>query len=422
MLARFREDASAPQRVALRWFLRSMLGVISLLVLLCLPGYLHPAASTPAMGKGAGGVAQVATTAQDSDPCMTGDAGQRLSQSVFSWIATNVQQSLTPITDEVLKSPIDIVYQTPAQDTYELDAIKRINTALVLAVDAALATLVLIGGLNLMIGSQLNMSNVSAMELLARLVLVVGLVHFNLYFLGQFIELNNALCLEIDHIAGISELANLLAGVFTNSAGTVLAFLLMIVISFFLIWLLVQMVVRIGLVAVCLAMAPLGLGCLLLPQTLRWGRLWLTTFAASVMVQLVQVAALSLGGVLITQLATTSLVRLDKGIATCLLIIGVLFLVNKIPLMLQQWALYPLMQAGKGLKGGGSQGGGDGSSSAGGTGGDGSGGGEAPGGGSAGGTGVTGGGNGGISMALDDPASMPALSTMGSEALGAFLI
>lgn len=400
-------------------------GVISLVVVLSLLGHGPLPSTATGTGRGAGGVAQVAAVAQDTNPCLTGDVGQCLSQSIFRWMATNIQQTIEPVTDGVLTNPVDIIYQTPAQDTYDFEAVKRINAALVVVVDAALATLVLIGGFNLMIGSQINMPNVSGMELLARLVLVVGLVHFNLSFLGQFIELNNALCLEIEHIAGITELANILAGIFSNPAATVLTLVLMIVISLFFLWLLVQMTVRIGLVAVCLATAPLGLACLLLPQTLRWGRLWLTTFASSVMVQLVQVTALSLGGVLMTQLATTSFTRIDKGIATALLIIGVLFLVLKIPMMMQQWALYPMVQMGKGFKGGAGKGG-----NGGGTGGsegstNGGSGGGSNGSGGSGGNGGSGSGGGGsfLGLDLDDTASMPFVDTMGADVLaGSFII
>ncbi|HVU68111.1 MAG TPA: hypothetical protein VHD63_13310, partial [Ktedonobacteraceae bacterium] len=404
-----------------RGLVQLVTGVISLVVLLSLLGHGPRSSTATGTGRGAGGAAQVGAVAQDTNPCLTGDVGQCLSQSIFSWIATNIQQTIEPVTDGVLTNPVDIIYQTPAQDTYDFEAVKRINMALVVVVDAALATLVLIGGLNLMIGPHINMPNASGMELLARLVLVVGLVHFNLSFLGQFIELNNALCLEIEHIAGITELANILASIFTNPAATVLTFVLMIVISLFFLWLLVQMIVRIGLVAVCLATAPLGLACLLLPQTLRWGRLWLTTFASSVMVQLVQVTALSLGGVLMTQLATTSFVRIDKGIATALLIIGVLFLVLKIPMMMQQWALYPMVQMGKGFKGGASKGGNGG----GGTGGSGGSGGGSNGSGDSSGNGGSGSGGGGsfLDLDLDDTASMPFIDTMGADVLaGSFII
>lgn len=178
-----------------------------------------------------------------------------------------------------------------------------------------------------------------------------------------------------------------------------------------------QMIVRLALVAISLATAPLGLACLLLPQTMRWGRLWLTTFASAVMVQFVQVITLSLGGVFITELAATDLIHLDKGIAVAFLAIGMLFLVLKIPGMMQQWALHPMMQLGShGSSGGSGSGSGSGGSGGGGGGeeeGMMSGGGGGFTGGGFGGSGGSGGGFGG-NVAMDD-ASMGLSGGMGAS-------
>jgi hypothetical protein len=341
-------------------------------------------------GLGAGGVGHLTpalpTPTLPAASCDMTDTGTCLAQSIFSWIATQVQQTVQPITDSVLQNDIDIIYQTPAEDSYQNSTVMTINAAFVVVMDVALATLLLIGAYNLMIGEHVGLPHASFGELIGRLVLVVCAIHFNLYFLGLFVELENALALEVNHATGIAQLANLLAGLVTNPGMTVLTFLLLIIISIFVLWLLGQMIVRIALVAVCLALAPLGLGCLMLPQTMRWGRLWLTTFASAIMVQLVQVTALSLGGVFLTELASTSLLRLDKQIAVAFLAIGMLFLVLKIPGMMQQWALHPMMQfGGKGGSGGGS--GGDGGTSKG----------DSGNGGSDGGSGNSDGGSGGSS-------------------------
>lgn len=387
-------------RQRLHW--RLVLWACTLVALLCL-FWGRAQTGAAAAGSGAGGNGSVAVTPALPHPgvpptltCVM-DEGSCLAQSVFSWVGTQIQQTVQPLTDAMLRNPIDILYQTPAGDSYQNPTVKTMNAIFVGVVDVALATLLVIGAYNLMVGSHLSMPHTSFGELVARTVLMVGAVHFNLYFLGQFIELENALALEVDHAAGIAELANLLAGLVTNPGMTLITFLLMIIISLFLIGLLGQMIVRIALVAVCLASAPLGLGCLMLPQTMRWGRLWLTTFASAVMVQLVQVIALSLGGVFITQLASTSLVRFDKTVAVSFLAIGMLFLVLKIPGMMQQWALHPMLQFGGGGHGGGGQsnqgsggsgGGGGGSNESSGSGGGMSGGGMSGG-------GMSGGGSGG---------------------------
>lgn len=363
IFSRLVRSLAPPRRPERHTRTRLLLWLALCLALLCVAGtQAHAGTPRRAAGQGAGGAGQSALVpSQPARPapatasCSFDDVGSCLAGSVFSWVGSQIQQTVQPITDKVLQNPVDIIYQTPAEDSYAFPPIVTINAMFVGVVDAALATLLLIGASNLMLGVHLSLSSASLSELIGRLVLVVGLVHFNLYFLGQFIELENALALQVDHVAGIAEIANILAGLLTNPGGTLLTFLLMLIISLFALWLLLQMIVRIALVAVCLATAPLGLACLLLPQTMRWGRLWLTTFASSVMVQLVQIVALSLGGVFLTQLAATSLVRFDKQLADAFLAIGILFLVLKIPLMMQQWALHPLTQLGKG--GGGRKGG-----------------------------------------------------------------
>jgi hypothetical protein len=267
-----------------------------------------------------------------------------LADGIASWIATNIQNALQPIADVLAKNPSNLITQTPllqgdSQDTPLL----TINTLLIGVMDAALVCLLVIGAYNAMVSHHFNMLHASLSELLPRAILVVGAVHFNQLFLADFINFENALSLAIIHAVGLSMMTNLIAGIFTNPITAIIPFILMIVLAIMVILLLIQMITRLALVAVCIATAPLGLGCLMLPQSMRWGRLWLTLFASSVMVQFLQVTALGLGGMFITALAATSLPRLDVQLATAFLAIGILGLVLKIPGILQNWALHPMM-------------------------------------------------------------------------------
>lgn len=264
---------------------------------------------------------------------------------VASWIAMQIQNALQPVADQILKNPSNIISQTPilqgdSQDTPILD----LNNLFIGVIDTALATLLVIGAYNAIIGNHLGMPHASITELIPRAILVVAAAHFNQIFLTDFINLENALSLAVIHAVGLDMLTNILAGMFTNMQGAgILLFILEVVLAIMVLLLLIQMIIRLALVAICVAMAPLGLGCLMLPQSLRWGRLWLTLFASSVMVQFIQIAALGLGGVFITAIASTSLVRLDVQLATAFLAIGTLYLVLKIPGILQNWALHPMM-------------------------------------------------------------------------------
>ncbi|MGH2480479.1 MAG: hypothetical protein ACRDHW_12560, partial [Ktedonobacteraceae bacterium] len=265
--------------------------------------------------------------------------------SLSSWAAGHIQDAFQPITDGILGNPADIVYQTPPEDSYQNPTILAINAVFIGVVDTALASLLVIGAYNAMLGSHLNLLRSSITELLPRAILVVGAVHFNLFFLGLFIDFENNLSLAVIHAASYTMLTNLIKGLFTGSStiGGLIAFVLLIVLGIMVLFLLVQMVTRLALVAISLALAPLGLGCFILPQTIRWGRLWLTTLSSAVLVQALQVIALGLAGSFITAIASTSLVRLDQKLATLFLAIGTMLLVLKIPGMLQTWALHPMM-------------------------------------------------------------------------------
>jgi uncharacterized membrane protein YgcG len=192
------------------------------------------------------------------------------------------------------------------------------------------------------------------MEILPRAILVLLAVHFNVFFLGLFVDFENALSLAAMHIAGLQMLTNVIAGLFTFQNVSLLTFLLIVVLGVMAVLLLLQMIVRLALVAISLALAPLGLGCFFLPQTIRWGRLWLVILSTSMMVQFIQVVALGLGGIFITAIAATSFVRVDQSFAIALLAIGTLGLVLKIPGMLQTWALHPMMGSSGGSGSGGS--------------------------------------------------------------------
>jgi hypothetical protein len=311
------------------------------------------------LGRGAGGTAaSVAIPSVRTDSCWPTDTSCII-QSISSQFVAGIGAALQPISDEVLKNPADILYQTPLltnDNDAQNRAILALNTFFIEVVDIALACLLLIAGYNVIVGRHLFIPFSTIMEVLPRAVLVIAAVHFNVFFLGLFVDFENALSLAVIHIAGITMLTNLIAGLFTFQSVSLLTFILIIVLAIMAIMLLIQMVVRIALVAISLALAPLGLGCLLLPQTTRWGRLWLVTLSASLMVQFIQVVALGLGGVFITAIAATSFIRIDKSLAITFLAIGTLGLVLKIPGMLQTWALHPMMDAARSGSGGGTQG------------------------------------------------------------------
>lgn len=310
--------------------------------------------------RGAGGIAASAHISSLNNAfCLPTDTSC-IVNNIASQVAAGIQAAFQPINDQILKNPADIIYQTPLltnDNDAPNQAILSLNTFFIEVVDIAFGCLLIIGGYNVIIGRHLLIPFSSIMEVLPRAVLVMAAVHFNVLFLSLFVDFENALSLAVIHSVGLNMLTNLIAGLFDFQNVTLLTFLLIIVLGIMAILLLIQMVTRIALVAISLALAPLGLGCFLLPQTMRWGRLWLVILSSSMMVQFIQVVALGLGGVFITAIAATSFVRIDKNLAIAFLAIGTLGLVLKIPGMLQTWALHPMMgTSGNGGGGGGSQG------------------------------------------------------------------
>jgi hypothetical protein len=380
LVTRVRRCARGFVRFRLFFLFLLSISILGVLIGTHTQGMHLPFSDMQGSGRGAGGTAASASIPSVvSASCWPTDTSCIIN-SISSQIAAGIQSAFQPITDDILKNPADILYQTPLlTNTNEAQnqAILSLNAFFINVVDIAFACLLLIAGYNVIIGRHLLIPFSTLMEILPRAVLVVAAVHFNVFFLGLFVDFENALSLAVIHIAGLNMLTDLIAGLFTFQNVNVLTFVLIIVLGVMAIMLLIQMVTRIALVAISLALAPLGLGCFFLSQTMRWGRLWLVTLSTSLMVQFIQVVALGLGGVFITALAATSFVRIDKNLAIAFLAIGTLGLVLKIPGMLQTWALHPMMDSsgsggGSGTQGDstpGTSGGGSGSSGAGGGGG-----------------------------------------------------
>lgn len=264
--------------------------------------------------------------------------------ALAQYAAQQTLNAFKPVSDFLQQSSANIITQTPAKDSYSNAMIMTLNQDFVDVVDAALACLLLIGGYNVIVGHHLQMPHTSITELIPRAILVTCAVHFNLLFIGFFVDLENALCSTVISVTSFQTLTNMVQSALQlNPLSGFLLVVLTLVFLIMLVLLLFQMATRIALVALLIALAPLGLACFALPQTMRWGRLWMTTFSAAILVQFLQVTALGLTGLFISVLGATAIWHVGQDIGTIILAIGLLFLVLKIPGMLQTWALHPMM-------------------------------------------------------------------------------
>ena len=270
------------------------------------------------------------------------------------WIGQQIINALQSVINGLLHGPLDIITQTPPADTYQNGTVITWSNALLAVVDLALASLIVIGGYNVMVGRGFGLPHSALPEFLPRLLLAFGAAHFSLFFLGLFIDLENALSSVALDLASHSMLTNIIAGIFQgNLLGEgFLVVLLAIVLGIMSLLLGAQMVVRLALLWVLLVLSGPGLACFALPQTTGFGRLWLSLTASTVLVQFFQVVALALGGTLLSVLGAGNLFSVGGTLATLLGSVAMLSLVLRIPGIVHRHALRPMMDASAAVAGG----------------------------------------------------------------------
>ena len=302
---------------------RCCLTVLLVLILTLAPlGSVHaenpdpaPPSATPTPG--------VRTVIQWIDPRQW--AGDVFNQVVISLLNT-IATALEGVVDGILASPFNFISQTPPTGNYLNPTVDGLWGVVRGIADAALALVVLVGGLNVIAREQLGTPYHGALALFPRVLLGALLVNTSNWWTRLAIDANNALCGAVggatlpgwDQLSGVSQaLTNVLLAV---------VYLIMAIL------LVIEMLVRLALVDVLIVVAPLALLCWVLPQTYGWARLWTNTFVSTVFVQFLQVLALKLGGSLITEIGPVS----GRGAVLVIILgIGVLVVAVKIPSVLR---------------------------------------------------------------------------------------
>ena len=110
---------------------------------------------------------------------------------------------------------------------------------------------------------------------------------------------------------------------------------LYLVYGFFVLYVIVQMVLRLALIDILLALAPIALGLWILPHTAGWGRQWLRLFMTTVFQQAVQLIALALGfGFLREFAAIGAFEPVQDLIWKLLMSLAFVYMATKVPSML----------------------------------------------------------------------------------------
>ena len=133
-----------------------------------------------------------------------------------------------------------------------------------------------------------------------------------------------------------STLRTLMTGVQAGSVGMALLLaVLYLVYGFFVLYVIVQMVLRIALIDILLALAPIALGLWILPHTAGWGRHWLRLFMTTVFQQAIQLIALALGfGFLKEFAAIAAFEPVQDLIWKLLMSLAFVYMATRVPSML----------------------------------------------------------------------------------------
>jgi hypothetical protein len=211
------------------------------------------------------------------------------------------------------------LFQTGASVSYQQPVVMQLWRANVLIADSALALVIL------WIGYHVILAIYDPLQMLSRVVLAAVAIHASLQFIGLFIRLNNALCVGVlgttaPTISDIAAFLNIPAATGNGFVvvGTTIINLMSIVV-------LLQELVRLGLLDLLIAFIPFAALLYISPATQHWANLIFTAFFAVLFLQFAQVSAIVIGAALITSINSTfSIVSALAGIA-------VLFFVLKIP-------------------------------------------------------------------------------------------
>ncbi len=237
----------------------------------------------------------------------------------------------------------DIFTGTPAGLTYDHEIVRQAWMAVWVVTSGALVVIVAWMGISLIVGDHLGRAQAGWRELVPRLALGLVAAAASLWWCALVIDVADAvsgfIAAELGVTAGDmlrSTLETLLRAVQVGSVGMALLLaLIYLVYAFFVLYLVVQMVLRLALIDILLALAPIALGLWILPHTAGWGRHWLRLFMTTVFQQAIQLVALALGIGFLNQYAAIGGADAMQDLAWKLLMsLAFIYLATRVPSLL----------------------------------------------------------------------------------------
>ena len=237
----------------------------------------------------------------------------------------------------------DILTGTPPDLTYANDLVRQAWIVVWAITSGALVVILGWMGLSFIMAEHLGTRQAGWREMVPRLVLGLVAAASSLWWCALILDVADAvsgfIAVSLNVTAGDllrAPLNTFLTAVQAGSVGMaqVLA-LLYLVYGFFVLYVLVQMILRLALIDILLALAPIALGLWILPHTAGWGRQWLRLFMTTVFQQAVQLIALALGFGFLREFAAISAFEPVQDLIWKLLMsLAFVYMATKVPSML----------------------------------------------------------------------------------------
>ena len=237
----------------------------------------------------------------------------------------------------------DILTGTPPDLTYANDMVRHAWMVVWAITSGALVVILGWMGLSLIVSEHLGRQQAGWREMVPRLVLGLVAAASSLWWCALVLDVADAvsgfIAVSLNVTAGDmlrSTLRTLMTAVEAGSVGMALLLaVLYLVYGFFVLYVIVQMVLRLALIDILLALAPIALGLWILPHTAGWGRHWLRLFMTTVFQQAIQLIALALGfGFLKEFAAIAAFEPVQDLIWKLLMSLAFVYMATRVPSML----------------------------------------------------------------------------------------
>ena len=237
----------------------------------------------------------------------------------------------------------DILTGTPPGLTYAHPFIQQAWMVVWAITSGALVVILGWMGLSFIVQEHLGRHQSGWREMVPRLVLGLTAAASSLWWCALVIDVAHAvsqfIAVSLDVTPGAllrAPLEPLLTAVETANTGlAVFIALLYLVFGFFVLYLLVQMVLRLALIDILLCLAPIALGLWILPHTAGWGKHWLRLFMTTVFQQAIQLIAVALAFAFLEDFASIAAFEPSEDLVWKLLMaIAFMYLAGRVPSML----------------------------------------------------------------------------------------